>query len=186
MLILDWQVRRLGLVLFSPFQVLPMWLRPVFVLFLLIGAPSVGRAQSSATKPVADSLVAVVERFFRAMAQRDTATLRSLTEPEGHAFALLWRQDSVEVSVATHREMLAPIAKARERWRERMWNPTVLHHGPLAVVWAPYDFHLDRKFSHCGVDTFTLIRRTEGWRIADVAFTMEPEGCKPSPLGPLR
>ncbi len=106
--------------------------------------------------------------------------------PEGHAVALLWRADSVDLSVASHADIIKAIGGATERWRERIWQPTVLQHGPLAVVWAPYDFHLGTKFSHCGVDSFTLVRRREGWRIADVAFTMEPEGCKPSPLGPLR
>jgi hypothetical protein len=120
------------------------------------------------------------------MDQRDTSTLRTLMEPEGHAFAVFWGRDTLDIEVAPHRDFFTAIAKAKERWRERMWNPTVLHHGPIAVVWAPYDFHLGNKFSHCGVDTFTLIRRREGWRIADVAFTMEAEGCKPSPLGPLR
>ena len=52
------------------------------------------------------------------------------------------------------------------------------------MVWAPYDFHVNGAFSHCGVDVFSLVRTAEGWRIAAVAYTVEREGCAPSPLGP--
>jgi hypothetical protein len=159
--------------------------QPIIVTLLLLGQASTVWAQrSSPEPPIRDSLVAVISRFFVAMEKRDTHTLRTLLEPEGHVFALLWRKDSVDISVDAHAQMITAIVSAKERWRERIWNPTVLHRGPLAVVWAPYDFYLGTKFSHCGVDTFTLVRRREGWRIADVAFTMEPEGCEPSPLGP--
>jgi hypothetical protein len=159
---------------------------PFMLTLLLLGQASTARAQRSSPQPLRDSLVAVVSHFFVAMEKRDTHTLRTLLEPEGHVFGLLWRKDSVDISVDAHAEMVTAIVSAKERWRERIWNPTVLQRGPLAVVWAPYDFYLGTKFSHCGVDTFTLVRRREGWRIADVAFTMEPEGCKPSPLGPRR
>jgi hypothetical protein len=66
-----------------------------------------------------------------------------------------------------------------------MWDPTVLIHEHLAVVWTPYDIYVDGEFLHCGVDAFTLLETEAGWRIATIAFTMEPTGCEPSPLGPI-
>ena len=49
---------------------------------------------------------------------------------------------------------------------------------------APYDFHRDGEFSHCGVDAFTLVRTESGWKISGGVYTVETEGCAPSPLGP--
>ena len=80
----------------------------------------------------------------------------------------------------------AATAGDETRMLERMWDATVLVHGPLAQVWTPYDFHADGEFSHCGVDAFTLIKTSEGWRVSGVAYTVEPTGCEPSPLGPPR
>jgi hypothetical protein len=57
--------------------------------------------------------------------------------------------------------------------------------GRIATVWAPYDFWIDGKFSHCGVDAFDLIKTDKGWRIAGGAYTVELK-CEPSPLGPLK
>jgi hypothetical protein len=67
-----------------------------------------------------------------------------------------------------------------------MWTPAVHVHGAIAVVWAPYDFHIDGKFSHCGVDTFSLVRTATGWQISGISYTVEPTGCAASPLGPPR
>jgi hypothetical protein len=36
---------------------------------------------------------------------------------------------------------------------------------------------------HCGVDAFDLVETPEGWKIAGGVYTVEMEGCAPSPLG---
>ena len=89
--------------------------------------------------------------------------------------------------VSTHDQQALPLqlSAMRDTYIERIWEPTVLIHGPIAVVWAQYDLHRNRQFVHCGVDAFTLIRTSAGWRIATTTYTAEPTGCTPSPLGPL-
>ncbi|MEP7345050.1 MAG: nuclear transport factor 2 family protein, partial [Gemmatimonadaceae bacterium] len=67
---------------------------------------------------------------------------------------------------------------------ERYWSPTVLVAGGVAQVWTPYDFHANGTFSHCGVDTFSLLRTPDGWRLAAITYTVQRRGCAPSPLGP--
>jgi hypothetical protein len=76
------------------------------------------------------------------------------------------------------------LATRTTKYLERMWSPVVRVKGAIADVWAPYDFHIDGKFSHCGIDTFTLLKGPNGWQIASVVYTVEPTGCAPSPLGP--
>lgn len=71
------------------------------------------------------------------------------------------------------------------RYLERMWEATVLVDGPIASVWAPYDFHIDGQFSHCGTDTFQLVLEEDRWRVLSVIYTMHRgDACSPSPLGP--
>ena len=50
---------------------------------------------------------------------------------------------------------------------------------------TPYDFWIDGKFSHCGIDAFDLIKTEEGWKLAGGVYTIESK-CEPSPLGPLK
>jgi len=66
---------------------------------------------------------------------------------------------------------------------ERYWSPTIHIAGGVAQVWTPYDFHIDGKFSHCGIDTFSMLRTPDGWRLAAITYTVQRQGCAPSPLG---
>jgi hypothetical protein len=132
-----------------------------------------------------DSVVAIVNEFFRAMTAHDSTALRRVGFGDGVMYAARVGGDSVAVSRGTFEAFTQRIATMRDTYVERMWDPTVLVRGPMAVVWAPYDIHRNREFMHCGVDSFTLFRSATGWKIATVAYTAEPTGCAPSPLGPL-
>jgi hypothetical protein len=73
--------------------------------------------------------------------------------------------------------------------RERYWSPTVLIRGPIAVVWAPYEFWRDGKTSHCGVDVFDLVRIDGEWRVSNSMWTVEPDACaelRPADASKLR
>jgi hypothetical protein len=45
--------------------------------------------------------------------------------------------------------------------------------GDLAIVAGRYTFYVGEKFSHCGTNTFNLVRTESGWRIANAASTLE-------------
>jgi hypothetical protein len=152
------------------------------VILALVARPGTARAQNDpATR---DSILATVQTFFSAMEAKDTSRLRTLMLAEGHTLAVVIRHDSTAFRTRPNPEFITQLPQRPERWRERIWDPEVLVHESLAVVWAPYDFYLDSTFSHCGIDSFTLVRTPGGWRIVDAAFTIEPTGCAPSPLGP--
>jgi hypothetical protein len=70
---------------------------------------------------------------------------------------------------------------------ERGFRPEVRINGPLAMVWYPYDLYRDGRWSHCGVDVFTLIRNEGRWRIATMSWSAEqPPACEPHPDGPVK
>ncbi len=50
--------------------------------------------------------------------------------------------------------------------------------GPLAIVWAPYKFYFDGKFSHCGVDSFQLVLINGQWKIQYLIDTRRRQGCE--------
>jgi hypothetical protein len=58
-----------------------------------------------------------------------------------------------------------------------MWDPLVSRRGSLAVVWAPYEFQLNGKTAHCGIDVFNLVKTEGRWKIAVASWTVEPEAC---------
>jgi hypothetical protein len=133
-----------------------------------------------------DSVLAVVQEFFRAMTANDSAAAARTVHPEGVNYVMSTRGDSAVLSRSTFAGFLGTLARNQRTFVERMWEPTVMVHGPIAVVWTPYDFHIDGTFSHCGVDAFSLARSGAGWRIVTITYTVERTGCKPSPLGPVK
>jgi hypothetical protein len=56
---------------------------------------------------------------------------------------------------------------------EQMPSPEARVSGDLAVVSGRYTFHLGDKLSHCGTNTFNLVRNETGWKIANAASTLE-------------
>lgn len=132
-----------------------------------------------------DSVLAAVEGLFESMAERDTALALRVTDPAGRIMGI----DANDPSAIATRQMHGAWARSLlgqdgPAFLERMWQPEVMVRGPLAVVWSEYDFHIDGKFSHCGVDAFTLFRERGTWRIVNTAYTVQRESCEPSPLGP--
>jgi hypothetical protein len=125
--------------------------------------------------------VAAVQRLFDAMAAHDSDAARAVVIPEGRIYAT--RADG-KPSGGTLEEFAARLSTRKEPMLERMWNPTVLVRGRIAQVWAEYDFHLSGKFHHCGIDSVSLVKSDDGWKIAGIIYTSETSACQPSPLGP--
>jgi hypothetical protein len=116
------------------------------------------------------------------MAARDVEGASRVLMPEGRFFALRDGDDQSAPRTFTNEQDLKDLASRKQDVRERMWNPEVRIHGSIAVLWTPYDFWIDGKFSHCGVDAFRP-RASEGWKIAGGVYTVKRTGCEPSPLG---
>jgi ketosteroid isomerase-like protein len=64
-----------------------------------------------------------------------------------------------------------------EAWDERIYDLKIQVDGPMATVWAPYKFYIGEKFSHCGVNAFTLLKTEAGWKIAAITDTRRKEDC---------
>jgi hypothetical protein len=156
------------------------------IMILLGLLPAQAGAQAAQTEDDKTAVLATVQKFFDTMAARDVEGARLVLLPEGRTFSVREQNGQPVARASSIDDYLAGLAKGKSASRERMWNPEVRIHGPIASVWTPYDFWVDGKFSHCGIDVFTLVKTSEGWKISSGAWTIERTGCTPSPLGPLK
>jgi len=122
----------------------------------------------------------VVQQLFDAMAARDAVAAKGLFVPDAGLFSLSTSGKALKMPL---QDFLDAIGSGKAVWLERIWEPVVKVHGPIAIVWAPYDFHNNGAFEHCGYDSFSLMKTTAGWKITYVSNTRETEGCQ-NPLGP--
>jgi serine/threonine protein kinase len=123
------------------------------------------------------AVLAAIDGFFESMAARDTATFAALQTPDGMTYAqrldegqwVLLRRSNQQL-IKAHEEGIAAVA-------ETYWEPTVMIRGPLAVVWAPYEFRRDGEVSHCGIDVFNMLKIDGRWVLGNATWTVEPDAC---------
>jgi hypothetical protein len=129
-------------------------------------------------------VLAVVQRFLDALAARDPAACKATLAPEGQLQAMNEGAKGQPISYRLLGDFAERLSTGKDRPLERIWNPTVLVQGRIATVWAPYDFHRDGKFSHSGIDVFTLMRAGDDWKIVNLAFNIQPHVPSQHPEGP--
>jgi hypothetical protein len=143
--------------------------------------PLTAAAQATTDKA---QVVTAVQQFFDSMATRDVEQAKRVLIPEGRFFSTREENGQIQSRSFTAQEYLTGLPTRKEAAVERMWDPDVRIHGAIAVLWTRYDFYRDGKFSHCGIDSFDLIKTADGWKIAGGVYTIERTGCPESPLGP--
>jgi hypothetical protein len=73
---------------------------------------------------------------------------------------------------------IASIAKPHpEIYDERIVFTKILIDDNLASVWTDYKFYVGDKFSHCGVNSFQLVKVGDNWKIVYLIDTRRKEKC---------
>lgn len=62
-------------------------------------------------------------------------------------------------------------------WNEQIQFGDIQVDGDLASAWTPFKFILGDQFSHCGVNSFKLIRTDKGWKIFHLVDTSRKDNC---------
>ena len=129
---------------------------------------------------------ATAEQFFLAIETKDRALLKSIMVPGSLNISTQELQnDQAKITTLNYASMIDLLTGAGNEKKERAWDETILVQGHIAVYWAPYDFHVDQKFTHCGIDSFQLIKKDGRWLISNASWTRETLNCPTSPLGPI-
>lgn len=135
-------------------------------------------AQEAKADPAKDAL-GVVTRLFEAMQARDAEGIRSTFAPDGQLASTQKRNGQTTIRFLTADAFAKLISEGKGVYRERMYKPEVIVTGDLVTVRGRYGFYVDDRFSHCGFNSFHLMRTEQGWKIVNAASTIEPDGCEP-------
>ena len=148
--------------------------------WMLAGAAALSLAapaHAAPADPERATVIAAVQQFFDGMAANDPKMIAAVTLADGMNTSVRPQADgSTKVSripqAGFQQRMAGP-----DKYLERMWDPMITRRGPMAVVWAPYEFQLNGKTTHCGIDVFNLVKAEGRWMIAGVTWTTEPDAC---------
>ena len=126
-----------------------------------------------------DSVKAVINKMFIAMKDGDgkslaecfteAAILQTVSEKDGNVSVITEPLKEFSDFVATQKKGDAD---------ERITFDMVKTDGSLAIAWTPYQFYYKAQFSHCGVDSYQLVRIDGVWKIQYLIDTRRKNNCQ--------
>lgn len=150
---------------------------PRLTLALFALAASARPALAQQASPETAAVKQTITTFFDGMRRGDSMLVRSTLAP-GAVFHGLGGQPTTLETESISGFLKAVGTPHPAVWDERVQFERVLIDASLASVWAPYEFYLGPTFSHCGYDSFQLVKLAGGWKIAHVIDTRRKEKCK--------
>jgi hypothetical protein len=146
----------------------------LFILSLFFVSPAFAQTDEEQIK-------ASINQVFDGMRKNDTTLVRQVLHSscflksigKNKAGETRLQEDPIE-------GWLKQIAAKREGvvLDERLTSYDIKIDGEMAMAWTPYEFYVNDKFYHCGVDVFTLMKTTTGWKIVGIVDTRRKENCK--------
>lgn len=109
-----------------------------------------------------------IEIFFEGFHQKDTLKMQSVCSSK---IILQSISESAvkgnKLSDETAKELYKSIVSipSTMKFQEKIISYNIQIDGTMAHVWAPYEFLVNDKLSHSGVNTFTLFKEKDSWKI---------------------
>jgi ketosteroid isomerase-like protein len=119
----------------------------------------------------------VVETFFEAFHAKDTLKLKSLCEDTMILQSISENTKGTKLSNEKPQVFFKSIASipAELKFQEKILSYSIQVDGSMAHAWTPYEFYVNGKLSHKGVNAFTLFKKntpeTSGWKIVHLIDT---------------
>jgi len=139
----------------------------IFAGALLLGSFCFGQNQQEIEKPV--------RTLFTAMKNADAELLKSVFSET----AILQTITKDGVKNEDINDFIASVSKMQKNdLDERITIEAIHTDGELASVFTPYSFYFKDKFSHCGANSFQLVKQNREWKIQYLIDTRRKDNCK--------
>ncbi|MTE25434.1 nuclear transport factor 2 family protein [Winogradskyella ouciana] len=134
----------------------------------------------NAQKTEKENVKATIVEFFEAFHKQDTTKLKAMAKGD-----IIMQSISVdkegktvlqESDYSQFLKNIASIPKDRT-FEEKLLDFNIQVDGNMANAWTPYEFWYNGNFSHCGVNSFQLIKVNDEWKIIYLVDTRRREGC---------
>lgn len=148
--------------------------RIALLLTLLISSSSF--AQDSDEKDVKKTVI----KFFDAFHKQDSIAIKELVSKD---LKLQSIGKSKEGFTQLRNEEFSAFLKSivsipkDQKFEEKLLDFKIRVDGDMANAWTPYEFWFNGKFSHCGVNSFQLVKLEGVWKIIYLIDTRRREGC---------
>ena len=122
---------------------------------------------------------ATINQLFEGMRNADSTKILSVFAPAAIMQTIVVNNEGKtsirQNEVAGFATSVGKLAKGAAD--EQIQFETIKVDGDLAIAWTPYRFIFNGNFSHCGVNTFTLVKLDGVWKINYIIDTRRKENC---------
>ncbi|MGL2964345.1 nuclear transport factor 2 family protein [Flavobacterium sp. RSB2_4_14] len=114
-----------------------------------------------------------IETFFEGFHAKDTIKIKSTCSDSMILQSIMESAKGNKLSNESPSEFYKSIATipAEMKFEEKLLSFTIQVDGTMAHVWTPYEFYINGKFSHKGVNAFTLFLDGKSWKIIHLIDT---------------
>lgn len=134
-------------------------------------------AQKTETEDVKATIIA----FFEAFHKQDTTELRAMVKGDIKLQSISVNKEGKTVlqesDFSQFLNNIASIPKDRT-FEEKLLDFNIQVDGNMANAWTPYEFWYNGNFSHCGVNSFQLLKEDDEWKVFYLVDTRRIEGCQ--------
>lgn len=141
------------------------------IALLLILFSSFCFAQNSEKEEIQNT----INSLFAAMKNADSVGVKSSFTKNAVLQTITKNNEVKTDSVIEFAKSVASIPKGSIE--EKISFGSILIDGNLASVWTPYQLYFRDKFSHCGVNSFQLVKENKKWKIQYLIDTRRKENC---------
>ena len=137
----------------------------VIFLFLLLGLSSNAQKQE---------VQKCIESFFEGFHQRDSSKIKLVCADKLILQSI--RESATKgnkLSDESAKEFYKSIASIplNMKFQEKILSYNIQIDGTMAHAWTPYEFYINDKLSHTGVNAFTLFKEKDSWKIIYIIDT---------------
>lgn len=109
----------------------------------------------------------VIEDFFVAFHDKDTIKLKAVCYDKIILQSIMENAKGSNLSDESAKEFYTSIATIPNdfKFEEKILSYSIQVDGTMAHAWTPYEFYINGKLSHSGVNAFTLFKENNIWKI---------------------
>jgi len=151
-------------------------LKSAFLYILLSSIALGGIAQQQNDK---QEIEQVISSLFKGMKEKNQEMIEKSFHSEAIMHTVSQSGDRTKLGSNSVQDFVNRIAvtPAETVLDEKIQSYNIQVDGDMASAWTPYRFYVNDGFSHCGVNSFQLIRIDDQWKITYVIDTRRKEGC---------
>ncbi|WP_296382846.1 nuclear transport factor 2 family protein [Winogradskyella sp.] len=134
----------------------------------------------NAQKSETENVKAKIIEFFDAFHKQDTTALKSMAKGDIKLQTISVNKEGKTVlQESSYKEFITSIASIPkdQTFEEKLLDFNIQVDGSMANAWTPYEFWFNGSFSHCGVNSFQLIKEGDDWKIIYLVDTRRRKGC---------